>query len=139
MSKYTGKTITVNRSAQEIADRFADLSGLQGVVEQLPESERAKFGNIVFGQQSIAIETPQVGQIQFNVTERSTSKIAFRAVGTPIPLDMDINLKAVSDDSTDMAAVIEVQLPAMLRPLIAPQMQKAVDMLTDVMAKIAAK
>lgn len=139
MSKYTGKTITVNRSAQEIADRFADLSQLQSVIEKLPDSEKTKFGNIIFGQQSISIETPQVGQIQFDITERSTSRIAFKAVGTPVPLDMDIDLKSVSDDSTEMAAVIDVQLPMMLRPLIAPQMQKAVDMLTNVMAKIASK
>lgn len=139
MSKYTGKTVTVNRSAQEIADRFADLSQLQSVVDTLPESEKAKFGNITFSPQSISIATPQMGQIQFDITERTTSNIALRAVGTPIPLNMDLKLKAVSDTDTEMAAVVEMQLPAMLRPLIAPKMQKAMDMLTDVMAKIASK
>lgn len=139
MSKYTGKTITVNRSAQEIADRFADLSQLQSVVDTLPESEKAKFGNISFSQQSIIIENPQAGRIQFEITERTPSKIALRAVGMPIPLNMDLNLKAISDSDTEMAAAVELQIPALLKPLIAPKLQKAVDMLTDVMAKIASK
>lgn len=139
MSKYNGKTVTVNRSAQEIADKFADLTQLQDIIEKLPENERSKFGNIIFGQQSISIETPQVGQIQFDITERSDSKIAFKAVGTPVPLNMDLNMKAESENATEMSASIEVQLPMLLRPMIAPQMQKAVDMLTDVMAKIASK
>lgn len=139
MSKYNGKTITVNRSAQEIADRFADLSQLQAIIEKLPESEKAKFGKIIFGEQSISVETPQAGQIHFDITERTASKITFKAAGTPVPLNMDLNLKPVSEENTEMAASIDVQLPMMLRPLIAPQMQKAVDMLTDVMAKIASK
>lgn len=139
MSKYTGKTVTVNRSAQEIADRFADLSQLQPIVDKLPESEKAKFGDIVFSRQSISISTPQMGQIQFEVAERTPSNIALKAVGTPVPLNMDLNLKAVSDTETDMAAVVELQLPAMLKPLIAPKLQKAMDMLTDVMAKLASK
>lgn len=139
MSKYTGKTITIDRPAQDIADKFSDLSNLQKIIDNIPQPERNKFGNVAFDADTITIDTPQAGKINLKVVERTAKCIKFKAIGTPVPLDMVVDMTSPTPESTCLSASVDVQIPMMLRPLIAPHMQKAVDMLTDVVARVAQK
>lgn len=138
MSQYTSKPVTVGRPAQFIADKFADLSMFGGALDSMPESERAKIGDVKFTQDSIEIDTKQVGTIKFQVVERTPSKVVMNAVGSPVPLNLIVNLKALGEDSTEITTAIDVEIPAMLRPMIGGAMQKAVDQFGDLMAKLNA-
>ena len=136
MAKYTSAPVTVAKDAGTIADKFADLSVFESSLDELPESEREKIGNVSFSPDSITIKTPQVGDITMKVVERSTSKIAMQAVGSPVPLSLSVVLNPVGVDSTEITAVIEVEIPAMLRPLIGGAMQKAADQFGALMGKL---
>lgn len=136
MAKYTSAPVTVAKDAGTIADKFADLSVFESSLDELPESEREKIGDVSFSPDSITIKTPQVGDITMKVVERSTSKIVMQAVGSPVPLSLSVVLNPVGVDSTEITAVIEVEIPAMLRPLIGGAMQKAADQFGALMGKL---
>lgn len=136
MAQYKSKPVTVGRPAGFISEKFSDLSSFGQVIDQLPEQERARIGEVSFDKDSITIDTRQVGSIRFQVVERTDERIVMKAVGSPVPLDLCVNLAAIDDNSTEIVTAIDVDIPAMLRPIIGGAMQKAVDGFGDLMAKL---
>lgn len=139
MAKYSSKPVTVPASAQVIADKFTDLSVLEGSLEQLPADQRAKIGDVSFSRDSLTIKTPQVGDIKFVVKECTPDRVVMGADKSPIPLDMAVNLKALGAESTEVTTSIEVDIPMMLKPLLGGPMQKAVDQFSDLLVKLCTR
>jgi hypothetical protein len=137
MANYKGKAVTVNSSAEAIANRFSDLSTLNEFVDQLPEAERQKIGDVAFEKDAISIKNPQIGSLRFAVTECSPSLIKL-SCATPVAMALQVNLTPLTSDSTEVTTDIDINIPAMLRPFIAPHMQRAADQFGTLMAKVAA-
>lgn len=131
MSVFTSKTITIGTPAEAIADKFSDLSRLQDLVDKVPEAQRAQLGQVSFTPDSIVLHTAQVGDVTLKLTERTPERIALTAVGSPVPMNLYINLKALSPEQTEMSTSMDVELPAFAKALVGPTMQKAVDQFGD--------
>ena len=137
MSTFSGQPVTIDRPAAEIASRFDDLSVMQSSLDNLSDEDRAKVGEVKFEKDNIYIQTNQVGQIQFSITERSAKRITMTAVGSPVPLTLSVLLKALSDTTTELTTVIDVEIPAMLKPMIGGAMKKAADQFGMLMSNLA--
>ena len=48
-----------------------------------------------------------------------------------------MDIKAVSDTASEVETLINVDIPAMLRPLIGPQLQKAADKFGELIAGLS--
>ena len=82
--------------------------------------------------------TQQVGEIAFHVTERvSPGKVVFGTKSSPVPLTMEVNIRPLDEASAEVQTVIDVEIPAMLRPLIGPQLQKAADKFGELMTGLS--
>ena len=138
MARYSAKKITVPVAADVIASKFSDLTAFQGALEQLPTDVRDKIGGLRFEKDALVIDTPQLGAVTLKVTDRTPTRIALTAVGSPVPLVMGVDLTP-SGDSTEMATAIDVEIPAMLRPLIGGKMQEAADKFGEMMGNLASK
>ena len=137
MAKYETKPVAVNQPIEALIDRFSDISLFQQKIEEIPAEERAKIGDVTFEADAICINTPQVGQLKFQVTERTApGHIVFSAVGSPIPLSMVINIKSISESASEVVTAIDVEIPAMLRPLIGGKMQEAADKFGEMIGKL---
>ncbi|MDE6332892.1 MAG: hypothetical protein K2L80_09870 [Muribaculaceae bacterium] len=139
MAKYTSKTVTLPVAASVISDKFADLSSLEGAVAALPEAERSRIGDVKFTADTLSIKTPQVGELKFQVVERNPQKVVFRTVTSPLPLELSVNLNPLDDSNTELSTAIDVEIPAMLKPMLGGMMQKAADSFGDLMVKINGK
>ena len=136
MAKYESKPVAVNQPIEALFDRFSDISLFQQKIEEIPAEERAKIGDVTFEADAICINTPQVGQLKFQVTERTApGHIVFSAVGSPIPLSMVIDIKSISESASEVVTAIDVEIPAMLRPLIGGKMQEAADKFGEMIGK----
>ena len=80
-----------------------------------------------------------MGELKFQVTERTPERVVFNTVSSPLPLNMAVNLKPLTADSTELYTSIDVEIPAMLKPLLGGMMQKAADSFGDLMVKINRK
>jgi carbon monoxide dehydrogenase subunit G len=137
MAQYKSKPTIIGRSAESIAEKFSDLSVMQSAIENLPEEEHKRIGEVTFKSDCIEINTQQVGQIRFRVTERSAQRIAFAAEGSPVPLVMQVDLKPVGAEQTEITTVIEVDIPVFLKPMVGGAMQKAADQFGAMISRLS--
>ena len=137
MAKYQSKPVAIEQPIEVLFDRFSDISLFQQRINEIPEEARAKMGDVTFEADAICINTPQVGQLKFKVTERTApGHIVFSAVGSPIPLAMAIDITALSETSSEVVTAIEVEIPAMFRPLIGGKMQEAADKFGEMIGQL---
>lgn len=137
MAKYKAKAVTVAMPAEAIASKFEDLTAFQSALDKLPSDVAAKVGDVSFEKDALIINTPQLGAITLKVVERTSSRVAMSAVGSPVPLTLAVDLDAKDASETELQTAIEVEIPAMLRPLIGSKMQEAADKFGDLMGKLA--
>jgi len=137
MTTFTGKPVTVARAAAEVAARFDDLTTMQAVLDAMPPDERAKVGDVALTRDEIIIQTPQVGAITLRVVERSPERVRFNAVGAPVAMAIIANLRAIDTDHTEITAQMDVEIPAMLKPLIGGALQRATDQFGALMTRLA--
>ena len=79
-----------------------------------------------FGEDSIIINTPNVGEIAFTIIERKEpSLVKLGAANSPVPFDITVNLTPESADTTEAQTEINVEIPAMLKPLVGGKLQEA--------------
>jgi len=136
MATFTSKPTIVDAPAQAVADKFADLSHLQELVDRLPAEERGKIGDVSFTVDSIVMKTPQVGDITLKVVERTASKVAFTALGSPVPMNLAVNIKPDGNAKSEIITEMDVEIPAFLKAMVGGTMQKAVDRFGDLMQKL---
>lgn len=129
MSKYSSAPVTVAKSDVELFDRFSNFSNLRAHIDELPDDVKAKMGDVRFTDDAMVLVTPQVGEIEFGIKKLvRPSSIVLEARRSPVPLELAVNFNGKGEDSTDVTAVIDVDIPAMLKPFVGPKLQEAANM-----------
>lgn len=137
MATYTSKPAVVGRPADAIAANFADFRALEERLGQMPAEERQKVGDVKFEQDAIVITTPQVGAITLRAVERTPRKVVMKAENSPVPMSITVDIEPIDADSCEVIGKMDVEIPAMLRPLVGPALQKAVDQFGNLFASLA--
>lgn len=137
MAKYKGKSVRVNVPASNIAEKFSDLSKLSEFADNIPAEEKARIGEINFESDAIVITNPAAGKMVFRVTECTPEKIVFSA-DAMVPLGITVDLKPVDDgNETDVSTILDIEIPALLRPMIGGKLQQVADSFGDLIGKMA--
>lgn len=137
MSQYKGKPITVARPMADLYAKVSDLSRYQAMYDSLPEDQRARIQGVRFEADGISFQAPGMGDMKFKVAETKTpSYVGFVAEGSPIPLKLAIELSETGAGHTEVLPVVDVELPAMLRPFVGPKLQEAADQFGGVFSKL---
>ena len=123
--------------AAELAEKFSDFRGMQTRLDEMPADERDRIGDVSFTQDSIVITTPQVGAITLRATERTSDHVVMQAEGSPVPMSITVERKPVGANETEVVGKIDVEIPVMLKALVGPALQKAVDQFGEIFAKLA--
>lgn len=138
MTTYSSKTIELQMPVEAVYARISDIGGFQSRIDQLPEEVRSKIGSVRFTDDSIIINAAPMGDMVLKVTERIPEKrVAFTAHGAPVPLVMAINLEAVGEDRTNVTTSIDVEIPAILKPMVGPKLQEAAEKFGDMIRNLA--
>jgi hypothetical protein len=139
MATYSGKPVTVNHPAEEVYTRISDLNSFQERMNALPEEARAQIGDVKFTADSIIINAPGVGEMKFNITKREPySLVKLEAENSPVPFAIEMHLEPGGDSSTKVSTNLNVEIPAMLRPLIGSKMQEAADKFSELFTTLFA-
>lgn len=137
MAKYTGKTARVAVAPEVVAAKFDDLSVMEAHTDTIPDEQRAKIGDVRFEKDAIVIKNPHVGEMAFRVVKRSPEGIAFKADGM-LPLTIIVVLESVENgQATDVTTVVDIEIPAMLKPFIGPKIQQVADTFGTLISRIA--
>jgi len=137
MATYTSKPAVVAMPAEVLAEKFSDFRGMQTRLDEMPADERARIGDVAFTQDSIVITTPQVGAITLRATERTADRVVMQAEGSPVPMSIIVEMTPVGASETEVVGKMNVEIPVMLKALVGPALQKAVDQFGEIFAKLA--
>lgn len=136
MSTFTGKAVEINRPQAEVYSKLSNLGDYQSYVDRLPDEIRSRIGDVRFTPDAIVITAAPVGEITLAVTDRREHEgLTFTAANSPVPLTVDINLSPAGDnpEATVLMPSITVEVPAMLRPMVAPKMEEAANRMGEML------
>lgn len=137
MDKFSGKKQIIPLPQGEVYSRLSNLGSFQQYLEMLPADVKAKVGEVRFTDDAIFINTGIAGEVELRLTGRNEpEQLVFEAIGSPVPLKVNINIGKDGDNKSMLTPVIECDVPTMLRPFVSPKMQKTADMMSDMLGNL---
>lgn len=142
MATYKSDEVALKASAESVFSRLSNLESLRSLLEQIPADQiptdkKEMFDSIHLTQDSIELPGGPVGSIKLRVTERTApSRITLKGEGTPVPLQLQLDIHPVDDASCRAQAKVDIEIPAMLRPMISGPMQKMTEQFATVLRSI---
>ncbi len=128
MATYKSKQVTISHPIEEVYEKISNIGAYQQKLDSLPAEVKDKLGDVRFEPDAIVITAAPVGEIRFAVKERiKPSSVKLSAEQSPVPLTLSVNLTPDSDSSTSAVSQIDVEIPAMLKPMVGGKMQEAAD------------
>ena len=142
MALYSSNKVTINSSAVSVYDKLTNLENLQTLLEkvpanQIPEDKRQMFENIKITPDTIEVPGGPMGNLIFRVTERKApSMIKLNGEGIPIDMALILHISPLTDTTSEAKVDIDINLPAMLKPMVGGQIQKIANQFGDVLGAI---
>ena len=105
----------------------------------MPEEARKHLEGLKFGDDSIIINAPGVGDLEFRVIEKKESGLVkLGASNSPVPFDITIHLTPETASSTLAQAEINLELPAILKAMVGGKLQEAANQFGNMLPKMFA-
>lgn len=142
MATYKSDEVSLKASAENVFNRLSNFESLKGLlaqipVDQIPADKKEMFDNIKLTDDSIELPGGPVGAIRLKVVERTApTRITLKGEGTPVPLQLQLDIHPVDEISSRAQAKIDIEIPAMLRPMISGPMQKMTEQFASVLRSI---
>lgn len=142
MATYKSDEVPLKASAQSVFDRLSNFESLKDLLarvpeDQIPADKKEMFDSIHLSADSIELPGGPVGSIRLKVVERtSPSRITLKGEGTPVPLQLQLDIHPVDEASCRAQAKVDLEIPAMLRPMISGPMQKMTEQFASVLRSI---
>ncbi len=138
MTTYSSKPVDVALAASTVYDRIGNLGSFQERIDSLPGEVRARIGSVTFTDDTIVINAAPMGDMTLRVTERIPAKrIALTAENSPVPIVLSVNMEEKDAELTQVVTSIDVDMPAMLRPMVGPKLQEAAEKFGDMIKNLA--
>lgn len=142
MAKYKSEEVPLKASAHNVFERLSNLGSLKSLLDnipsdQIPSDKREMLENIKLTDDCIELPGGAVGSVRLRVVEKKYPvTIRLSGEGTPVPLALQLNVIPVDDASCRAMAEVDIEIPAMLRPMIAGPMQKMTEQFAHVLRSI---
>ena len=142
MSTYSSEKITLNAPAATVYNKLSNLENLQGLLnkvpaDKIPEDKRQMFENIKITPDTIEVPGGPMGSLIFRVTERNApSMIRLKGEGIPVEMSLTLHVEPKTEDTSTAQVDLDINLPAMLKPMIGGQIQKIANQFGDVLGAI---
>lgn len=133
MATYSSGMIDILSPAENVYQRLSDPENLRNLIAEAPADalsaeQKQQLDQIQLSHDSITIPGGPVGSIELRVTERREPElIRLEGVGTPVPLSLEMKIVPLSPESCQAEVTVNLQIPAMLKPMVNGPMQKMVN------------
>lgn len=142
MAIYSSGDIVLQAPVTTVYDKLSNLENLKSMLDKvpadrIPEDKRQMFENINITPDTIEVPGGPMGNLVFRVTERKApSKIRLNGEGIPIEMALILNLEPLSDNTSNAKVDIDINIPAMLKPMVGGQIQKIAEQFGQVLGAI---
>lgn len=142
MTTIKSEKTRINAPAEKVYERLSNLENLKPLLErvpkdQIPEDKRAMFENLEITADTISIPAGPVGNIVMRITDRLPySLISLSGEGSPVPMGMQLEIESLGPEESEVQVAINLEIPAMLKPMVAGPLKKIVDQFGQVLGAI---
>lgn len=142
MATYSSEQVNINAPAEIVFDRLNNLEGLgtllmNAPVDSLPDDKRAMLDQVQVTADTITFPGGPVGNITLRKEETVRPEI-IRLVGdgTPVPLSLSLRIRPENEIACSARVDIDIQIPAMLKPMVNGPLQKMADQFATMLRSI---
>lgn len=154
MSEFKSEVKQIAAPQSAVYAKISDLSNLDAFKEKFadPEARKAmaeRFGedkveqiaqyidSVTFDADSITIGGSPVGNVCLAIVERDEPKcVKMEGRGTPIPLNLWIQLLPNGDNASALRVVLRAELNFFIKSMVSKPLQQAVDGIAEMLAHI---
>lgn len=142
MTTITSDKTHIYASAQQVYEKLSNLENLKPLLEQVPRenipADKAEmFDNLRITADSISIPAGPVGEITLVLSDcMPYSQIQLTGQGTPVPMFMRLDIKAQGAEECEVVVSISLDVPAMIKPMVAGPLKKIVNQFAQVLGAI---
>ena len=133
MATYKSDKVNLAYPAETVFSKLSNLEGLRDMlqnapVDQLPDEQKQMLDQVRISGDTISFPAGPVGEISLQVVERrSPDYVRLEGMGTPVPMSLALNVIPTSADTCEAFVEIDVQIPAMLKPMVNKPLQQMAD------------
>lgn len=134
MSQYESSTKHIPYPQEKVYAKLEDLNNLEGLKDKLPED---KVKELTYSRDEATVNVPPLGNITIRVVEREEPKcIKLEAVGSPIPVNMWIQIIPDGEEASKMRIVAKAEINFMLRSMIEKPLKDGLEKIADALSMI---
>ena len=134
MSKYESSIKQIPHSQRAVYNCISDLTNLEKVKDRVPEDKIKDFS---FDKDTVSLNIDPVGALTFKIINREEPKcVKFEGVGTPLPINLWIQVLPISDTSSKMKLTVEADIPIFVRPMVEKPLKEGVEKIADVLSMV---
>lgn len=154
MSEFKSEVKQIQAPQQAVYNKISDLSNLEGFKERMADPDAraqmaAQIGedkldtfaqyveNMTFDRDSITIKGSAVGDVCLRIVDREEPKcVKLEGVGTPIPLNLWIQVVGNGDYASAIRVTLRTELNFFIKQMVSGPMQKAVDGIAEMLSRV---
>lgn len=108
---------------EKLRDVIADVPA-----DAISEEQRKQLEQVRVTADTISFPGGPVGEVTLRIVEKTApTLIRLEGMGTPVPLNLTMRITPVSDTECRAQVTIDIQIPAMLKPMVNGPLQKMAD------------
>ena len=134
MSQYESSVKCIPYSQERVYAKLEDLNNLEALKDKLPKDKIQEFA---YDHDQVTIEIAPIGKVTIKIIEREAPKcIKFEAVGSPIPMNLWIQIIPDGSEASKMRVVAKAEINFMLRGMIEKPLKEGLEKIADTLAMI---
>ena len=135
MAEYVSDVKQIVANAHKVFAKLSDLSNVEAMKGKIPAEAGLK--DLTCDKDSISFNVNPVGNVKFKIIEREEPKtIKFAADGSPIEVNMWIQLVEKEENLTKMRLTLKADLPMMVKMMVDGKLKDGINKVADVLANI---
>lgn len=142
MATFNSEEVSLNAPAEAVFAKLSNLENLRSLLDkvpadQIPADKLEMFNSITITPDSITVPGGPVGALTFKVKEKiNPSLIKLEGEGAPVPLSLAMHISPLGADASSAKVVIDIAIPAMLKPMVSGPIQKMADQFSQILRAI---
>lgn len=124
-----------------LRDKLNDPDNAERLRQQMTEEQlsqaKERLKDMKFDRDSVSTNVPPIGNISLRIINREEPKcVKLEAVGSPVPVNLWIQLVAVDENTCKMKLTLRTELNMMMKMMLGSKLQGGIDKLADVLAQV---
>ena len=134
MSQYESSVKNIPFPQARVYAKLEDLNNLETLKDKLPED---KVKDLTYSRDEATVNVPPMGNVTIKVVEREEPKcIKLEAVGSPIPINMWIQIIPDGEEASKMRVVAKAEVNFMLRAMIDKPLKNGFEKIAEALSLI---